>query len=75
MEMMHELLEDEVSYAIEHRNFANLFSSPAAPDVWVKWMEIARKKGATTTPLAISARELKLDDSEVEAEIELASTG
>jgi hypothetical protein len=39
-DMMTELLADEVGHAVEHKNFANLFSTPAPPDVWVRWLKI-----------------------------------
>jgi hypothetical protein len=41
--MMKELLEDEVSFAIEHKNLTNLFSTPASYDVFVKWQEALEK--------------------------------
>lgn len=41
--MMKELLEDEVSFAIEHKNLTNLFSTPAAYDIFVKWQEALEK--------------------------------
>ncbi len=36
---MRELLEDEISFAIKTRNFANLFSSPAPFEIWEKYQE------------------------------------
>jgi hypothetical protein len=42
-EEMKELLEDELSFAFETKNLANLFSSPAPFDKWTKWQEISEK--------------------------------
>lgn len=44
-EMILELLEDEVSHAIQHWNMTNLFSSPAPFDYWLKYHD-AEKNGA-----------------------------
>lgn len=38
-EILSELLDDEVAFAIEHNNLSNLFSSPASPEVWLEWEE------------------------------------
>lgn len=62
--MMFELLTDEVSYAVEHKNFANLFSTPAPPDVWVRWLKSTGE--VTTEIIPIDAKELRLDDEEQE---------
>jgi hypothetical protein len=39
--MIKELLEDEISFALQNKNLGNLFSNPAPWDVWVKWTEVA----------------------------------
>ncbi len=44
LEMMKELLEDEVSFAIRHNNMRNLFSSPAPLEVHLQWLQAAREK-------------------------------
>lgn|GEM_PF-5903130 len=41
LEMMKELLEDELSFAIKNNNLKNLFSSPAPIDVRMQWVEAA----------------------------------
>src|SRR5437868_2731586 len=41
--MITELLEDEISFALEQRNLANLFSTPAPLEVWFKWEQEIRK--------------------------------
>lgn len=73
--MMDELLHDEISYAVEHQNLPNLFSSPASFDVLARWMEQSRKKPPVVTQQNIEARALRLDDErEVQAEIKTANT-
>jgi hypothetical protein len=71
-EMMWELLDDEVSYAIAHENFASLLSSPASPDVWKRWIEAANAKGVEEIELrVIDAQKLSLGSTEVSTEISL----
>ena len=67
--VMHELLDDEISYAVHRKNFANLFSSPAPMDVWVRWYEVTKKLKPEVVTRSIDARELRLDESEVNSEI------
>ncbi len=41
--MITELLEDEINFALERGDLANLFSTPSSLDVWFKWdLEIRR---------------------------------
>lgn len=70
--MMTELLEDEVSYAIKYRNFANLFSKPAPAEIWTRWYEAAKKGTVKEIALKIDAEELRLDEREVPGEVEMA---
>jgi hypothetical protein len=49
--MMKELLEDEVSFAIEHKNLTNLFSNPASYEIFVKWQEALEKGKVEEIPL------------------------
>jgi hypothetical protein len=49
--MMKELLEDEVSFAIEHKNLTNLFSNPASYDIFVKWQQALEKGKVEEIPL------------------------
>lgn len=72
-EMLKELLEDEIEFAVEHENFANLFSSPASPDVWVKWNNIAAKNNIETMYISVNAKELRLDEREVSSEVQVVS--
>jgi hypothetical protein len=39
LEMMKELLEDEISFAIRNKNLKNLFSSPAPLEVHLQWLQ------------------------------------
>ena len=72
--MMQELLQDEITYAVEQQNFPNLFSSPASPDVFSRWITLARKKKIDTQTLTIDAKEMRLDDEqEVPTEIRFAA--
>jgi len=69
-EMLKELLEDEVEFAVEHENFTNLLSNPAPPDVWVRWANAAAKleregKPIETVQLSVDATVLRLDEQEV----------
>jgi hypothetical protein len=43
-EILNELLDDEVAYAVQHANLGNLFSSPASLDVWEHWMDQNERK-------------------------------
>lgn len=63
-DMMTELLADEVAYAVEHKNFANLFSTPAPPDVWVRYLQSEVEPKEQRIP--INAKELRLDDEKQE---------
>jgi hypothetical protein len=49
--MMKELLEDEVSFAIEHKNLTNLLSNPASYDIFVKWQRALEKGKVEEIPL------------------------
>lgn len=44
LEMMKELLEDEIAFAIRHENLKNLFSSPAPLEVHLQWAQAASVK-------------------------------
>jgi hypothetical protein len=65
-EMIKELLEDELCFAIEHNNLRNLYSSPAPMEIWKRWHRAARENGVTTEPLNISAQEIRVNESESE---------
>jgi hypothetical protein len=49
--MMKELLEDEVSFAIKHKNLTNLFSNPASYDIFVKWQRALENGKVEDIPL------------------------
>jgi len=51
--MIKELLEDEVSFAFEHKNLTNLLSTPAHFDIWVKWQAAVEKNGVEEIPLEL----------------------
>ena len=69
-EMMVELLEDEVTYAIEHDNLGNLQSAPAPLDVWIKWQKAAQAGLKNEVlPLNIRARTIRLDEKDVFAQM------
>lgn len=73
MDMMGELLEDEISFAIEHHNLTNLFSTPAPVEVWAKWYKTAKEGNAMLEKtISIDAKELRLDEQEVKAGVEMA---
>lgn len=69
-EMLKELLEDEIEFAVEHENFTNLFSNPAPPDVWLRWHREAANLGKAgkqleVIDLKVDAKEFRLDEQEV----------
>ena len=63
-EMMKELLEDEIAFALQHRNLRNLFSSPAPLDVVIQWVNAAQEKEPTTVYLDVNFKELELPEIE-----------
>ncbi len=69
-DMMQELLMDEVIYALEHRDLANLYSSPAPYDVWTRCRN-AERDGTPSKPMrkAVRAR----NEEEVPAEIQFSA--
>jgi hypothetical protein len=72
-EMMKELLEDELSYALQHKSFANLFSSPAPFDVWKKWYEVANLRAPESIPLSVDTSEVFPGLLEVPSEAQMAT--
>ena len=67
-DMIKELLIDEVTFALEKDNLANLYSAPAPLDVWLKYRQVLQS-GVPSKPMqrAVRARE-----GEVPAEIKIA---
>lgn len=49
--MITELLEDEISYAVKHRNIGNLFSTPAPLEIWSKWFNALKTGKPEEIPL------------------------
>lgn len=70
-DMIEELLVDEVTFALEHSNLANLYSSPAPYDVWIKFRN-AQRGGTPSKPMQRAIRAHNTE--EVPAEIEIAQT-
>lgn len=68
---MQELLEDELSFAFETKNLANLFSSPAPFEKWVKWQEVAEKKKPDVIELFLE-RPVRKGQQGVTTEVQLA---
>jgi hypothetical protein len=73
-DMIRELLEDEISYAVIHNNLKNLLSSPAPLEVWKKWSKAAEIQAPKIVPLNITAKELRLDEPEMLSEVKVART-
>ena len=67
-DMIQELLVDEVTFALEHHNLANLYSTPAPLDVWMRFRSAQRSAPSKPMHRAIRARNIE----EVPAEIEFA---
>jgi hypothetical protein len=63
-EMIVELLEDEVSFALKNKNLSNLFSSPAPVEVWTQWVNAAMSQGIHTEWLDLNPNQRELDDIE-----------
>ena len=72
-EMIKELLEDEITYAIERKSLKNLLSSPAPLDVHIRWQQAAEKTPPEKMTLNIRAEELRLDRPDVETRIDFAA--
>ena len=70
-DMIEELLVDEVTFALEHHNLRNLYSSPAPFDVWIRFRS-AQRGGTPTKPMQRAIRAQNTE--EVPAEIEIART-
>ena len=58
--MIQELLEDEILFALKHRNLKNLFSSPAPLDVLLQWMKAVKENEPETIYLDVNFQESEL---------------
>ena len=67
-EMIKELLIDEVTFALARNNIADLYSSPAPLNVWMKYRQ-ATQHGIPTKPMN---RAVRASNQEVPAEIKIA---
>lgn len=65
-QMITELLEDEVSYAVKQNDLSNFLSNPAKMELWVKW-ELAYKNA----PDKVDRRTIKIVHGEVPRELRL----
>ena len=74
VEMIQELLEDEVAHAFKFSNYGNLFSSPAPPEIWNRWLKVAKEQGTERMELRVKAEKVSLDDTETRSEVSLART-
>jgi len=61
--MIKELLEDEIDFALKNGNLKNLFSSPASLDVLVQWINAAQTK-IDTEFLNVNLKEARLREIE-----------
>ena len=64
VEMMKELLEDEISFALRNKNLKNLFSSPAPIEVFVQWVRAAQENDPQTIFLDVDFRQLEFTEIE-----------
>jgi len=71
-DMVRELLVDEVTFALDHNNLANLYSSPAPFETWMKFREALREQ-APSKPMQKATRSHNAKEEPVE--IEIARTG
>ncbi len=70
-DMIKELLVDEVTFAMNHNNLANLYSSPAPLDVWMRFRHASRG-GVPSKPMNRAIRAHNIE--EVPAEFKIART-
>jgi hypothetical protein len=59
LEMMKELLEDEIAFAIRHANLKNLFSSPAPLEVHLQWVRASMASTPKTVYLEVDLSQLE----------------
>ena len=70
--MIQEVLEDEINFALENDNLANLFSSPAPFEIWEQWRKAMKAgKEPRFVELNIKLKE-PLDGEEDLASVEVA---
>ena len=55
IDMMKEVLEDEITFAWENDNLANLYSTPAPREILLRWRE-AIEAGAEVQPLELDLK-------------------
>jgi hypothetical protein len=67
-DMIKELLMDEVTFAVGRNNIADLYSSPAPLDIWLKYRQ-ASQHGVPSEPMS---RAVRASNEEVPAEITIA---
>ena len=60
-DMIRELLEDEILFALKQKNLRNLFSSPAPLDVLVQWINAVQSKDPNVFFLDINFKEVELN--------------
>ncbi len=52
-----EVLQSEVIHAMETENLRNLYSSPAPPEVWFRWLKVAQTKPPKTRVLTLALKQ------------------
>lgn len=77
-EMITELLQDEVSFAIGHNDLASLLSNPAPLEVWGKWSLASKTTALDERKIVVHSQvpvelRLLLGQSEVETEVRIAT--
>lgn len=60
--IMEEVLESEASLALDSNDFANLYSSPAPPEVWFRWNAMSAKQKPTVRTFEIHSRKQRPSD-------------
>jgi hypothetical protein len=46
-ELLDEVIVSEAVHALDTKNFANLYSSPAPPEIWDRWHKLAKTQRPT----------------------------
>jgi hypothetical protein len=71
-EMIKEILEDEIAFAIENDNLPNLYSTPAPLEVFKRWREAA-KHGIEVMHLEIKVEERSTDGEDADVTVACAA--
>jgi hypothetical protein len=72
-EMIKEILEDEIAFAIENDNLPNLYSAPAPLDVFKRWRNAVRRGNWEIMHLEIKPEEQSTDVEDADVTVARAA--